>query len=203
MPLPPAARRFGLAIAVGYVVGMFPTADLVARRSGDGSIDLRREGSGNPGGLNALEVLGVRAGATVLAVDIAKGALACAAGRVVAGPVGAHLGGTAAVAGHCYPAIHRFRGGKGVAASVGQCLATFPAYFPIDVAVAALTAANPAATKRAFDATLVSSVAWTIGGLVWWRRGWPNLWGPRPSVALPVANLVSSAIIVKRFIGAR
>lgn len=182
---------------------MFPTADVVARRTGDGSVDLRVAGSGNPGGANAINVLGARAGAAVLAGDISKGLAACAAGAVVAGPVGAHLGGTAAVAGHCYPAINGFRGGKGVATSVGQCLATFPAYFPIDVAVAAVTAANPSARQRAFEATLASSVCWVLGGLVWWRKGWRNLWGPRPTVMLPLASLASSAMILKRFVDAR
>lgn len=191
--------RAGAAIAVGYLLGMLPTADLVARRTGDGSVDLRRSGSGNPGGVNALNVLGARAGATVLAGDITKGAAACLIGRAVAGPLGAHLGGTAAVAGHCYPAVNGFRGGKGVAASVGQCLATFPAYFPIDVAVTVATAANPAARQRAREATVVASVGWVIGGVVWWARGWRNLWGPPPSPALPLANLASSLFILRRF----
>ncbi len=192
-------RRCAWAVSIGYVLGMFPTADLVARRIGDGTTDLRRSGSGNPGGANALKLLGARAGATVMAGDIAKGAAACAVGAVVAGPTGAHLGGTAAVAGHCYPVANGFRGGKGVAASVGQCLATFPAYFPIDVAVAAVTAANPAAKRRAFEATAVSSACWVLGGLVWWAKGWRNLWGPKPSLALPLANLVTSAMIMRRF----
>ena len=44
------------AVAVGYLIGTFPTADLVARRASrrtGRSIDLRRTGSGNPGGANA------------------------------------------------------------------------------------------------------------------------------------------------------
>jgi glycerol-3-phosphate acyltransferase PlsY len=96
-----------------------------------------------------------------------------------------------------------FRGGKGVAASVGQCLATFPAYFPIDLAVAAATASSSRWRQRAFAATAVSSACWVLGALVWWRRGWPNLWGPRPSAALPVAAAASSAVIVRRFAAAR
>jgi len=203
MRAPTVVRRCGWAIGLGYAFGMIPTADLVARRSGDGSVDLRHAGSGNPGGVNALNVLGARAGAVVMVGDIAKGVAACAVGAAVTGSTGAHLGGTAAVAGHCYPAINGFRGGKGVAASVGQCLATFPAYFPIDVAVAAVTAANPSAKQRAFEATVVSSACWVLAGLVWWLKGWRNLWGPRPSVMLPVASVLSSAMILKRFVDAR
>jgi glycerol-3-phosphate acyltransferase PlsY len=93
-----------------------------------------------------------------------------------------------------------FRGGKGVAASVGQCLATFPAYFPIDVAVAGATAAFPAWKQRAFTATMVSSACWVASGALWWLKGWRNAWGPRPTAMLPVAAAASSAMIAKRFV---
>ena len=122
---------------------------------------------------------------------------------LVAGPVGAHLAGTASVTGHCYPVWTGFRGGgKGVAASVGQCLVTFPAYFPIDAAVAAITAANPKWKQQAFAATLASSACWVLGGVVWWAKGWPNLWGPKPSALLPLAAATTSTIIVQRFLAA-
>ncbi len=189
-----------MAAAAGYLIGTFPTADLVARRATQGRVDLRRAGSGNPGSANALGVLGVRAGAQILVGDIGKGAAACAAGAIVAGPVGAHLAGTSSVIGHCYPVWSRFRGGKGVAASVGQCLATFPAYFPIDVAVAVITVSNPRWKQRAFGTTVVSSACWVLGGVMWWRRGLGNLWGPTPSPMLPIASAISSAVIVHRFV---
>ena len=189
-----------LAAALGYVLGTFPTADLVARRMTGGAVDLRSSGSGNPGTANATNVLGARAGAAVLVGDIGKGALACAVGGMVAGPIGAHLAGTGSVVGHCYPMWNGFRGGKGVATSVGQCLATFPAYFPIDAAVGVATAAMPWWKQRAFGATAVASVCWIVGGTLWWRRGWRNLWGPRPTVALPIASAVSSAVIARRFV---
>jgi acyl phosphate:glycerol-3-phosphate acyltransferase len=196
------AKRLGIAVGLGYVIGTFSTADVVARRSSGGTVDLRSAGSGNPGGANALNVLGAKAGVAVLAGDIGKGALACGVGALVAGPSGAHLAGTASVAGHCYPVWNGFKGGKGVAASVGQCLATFPAYFPIDVAVAAATAANPRWKQRAFSATLASSLVWTISGLVWWAKGWRNLWGPKPTALLPLAAATSSALIAQRFLAA-
>lgn len=193
----------GAAVGLGYLLGTFPTAALVARRSSGGAVDLRAEGSGNPGSANAINVLGAKAGAVVLVGDVGKGAAACIVGGAVAGPVGAHLAGTAAVAGHCHPVWNRFDGGKGVAAGVGQCLVTFPAYFPIDAAVAVATAASPRWKQRAFAATVVSCVCWVFGAVVWWRRGWPNLWGPSPSPALPIATLASSVIILERFVATR
>lgn len=196
------AARIVTAVAVGYLLGTFPTADLVARRWSRGTVDLRSSGSGNPGTANAAAVLGVRAGATVLVGDIAKGAAASVIGATLAAPIGAHVGGTAAVIGHCFPVWTGFRGGKGVAASIGQCLATFPAYFPIDAAVGIATAAMPWWRRRAFGATAVSSVCWVAGGVVWWRKGLANAWGPKPTVALPLASAVSSVVIVERFLAA-
>jgi glycerol-3-phosphate acyltransferase PlsY len=90
-----------------------------------------------------------------------------------------------------------------VATSVGQCLVTFPAYFPIDLAIGAATAAMPWWRQRAFGATAVSSACWVIGGVVWYRAGWRNGWGPRPTVALPVASAVSAAVIMERFVAAQ
>ncbi|MCB0965944.1 MAG: glycerol-3-phosphate acyltransferase [Ilumatobacter sp.] len=197
------SRSFLAAAAIGYLVGTFPTADLVARRVSAGRVDLRRSGSGNPGTLNAVNVLGAKAGVAVLVGDIGKGAIASVVGGAVAGPVGAHVAGSASVVGHCHPVWNGFRGGKGVAASIGQCLVTFPAYFPIDLAVGAATAAMPWWRRRAFGATMVSSACWVAGGVVWWRRGWGNGWGPRPTAALPIAAAVSSVVIAERFLAAQ
>jgi glycerol-3-phosphate acyltransferase PlsY len=195
-------RRAATAASLGYLVGTFPTADLVSRRAA-GGVDLRTHGSGNPGAANAINVLGKRAGYTIMAVDIAKGAIASGVGALVAGPWGAHVGATASVVGHCVPVWSGGKGGKGVAPSVGQCLATFPAYFPIDLGIAAATAASPRWKQRAFTATIVSSICWVLGGVLWWRRRWPNLWGPRPSAGLPAASLASSAMIAYKFATAR
>lgn len=195
--------RIGGAAAIGYLLGTFPTADIVARRATRGSVDLRTSGTGNPGTANAVNVLGKKAGAQVLVGDVTKGAAACAIGSYVAGPVGAHVAGSSSVIGHCYPVWTGFRGGKGVATSVGQCLATFPGYFPFDAAVAVVTVAVPRWKQRAFATTVVSCVAWVGGGVLWWARGSRNFWGPKPTVALPIASAVSSAVIIQRFLASQ
>lgn len=198
-PGPRSPARLGTAAALGYLLGTVPSADLAARLASGGATDLRTTGSGNPGAANAIAQLGPGWGYGVLAADVAKGALAGVAGRVVAGDDAAHLAASAAVIGHCFPVWSRFRGGKGVAASAGQCLATFPAYTPIDLGVAALAAASPRWKRRAFASTAVASAAWVAAATVWWRRGWPNGWGPPPSAALPLSAAVSSSVILYRF----
>jgi len=192
--------RLIAAATTGYALGTIPSADVAARLATRGATDLRDAGSGNPGAANAMAVLGKRWGYGVLIADVTKGAAACATGRRLAGAVGAHIGGTAAVVGHCLPVWNGFRGGKGVAASAGQCLATFPAYFPIDLGVALATARW---RRQALAATVAASVTWVVAGVVWWRRGWPNLWGPQPSAALPLAAVATSGVILSRFMVAR
>jgi glycerol-3-phosphate acyltransferase PlsY len=194
--------RLASAAAIGYFLGTFPTADLVARRASRGRIDLRQAGSGNPGSANALNVLGKKAGAQVLAGDIGKGAAACAIGGLVAGPIGAHLAGTSSVVGHCYPVWNGFRGGKGVATSVGQCLATLPVYVPIDLAIATAVAAGPW-KHRAFPATMAASATWVAASVVWWRRQIPNAWGGAPTAGHVLAAAASSALITTRFLAGR
>ncbi len=186
-----------IAAAAGYLAGTVPCADAAARLSTGGLTDLRSAGTGNPGAVNAMAVLGQRWGWAILAGDVAKGALACTVGKRAAGPTGAHVAGTAAVIGHCFPVWNGFRGGKGVAVSLGQCAATFPAYLPVDLGVAWAVGKW---TGAALPGTAAGSATWVAAGLLWWRRGWPNGWGPAPTLALPVCAAVSSAVILQRFV---
>lgn len=195
-------RNTFVAATTGYVIGLLPSAGLAARLASNGEVDLRAAGTGNPGGANAAAVLGRRWGYAVMAADIAKGAVACRIGRRLGGDTGQHVAGVAAVVGHCYPVTHRFRGGKGVATSVGQCLATMPAYLPIDLGVATAVAAGPW-RHRAFPATMAASATWVAAGLIWWRRQLPNAWGGRPTIGHPAAAMASTAVIASRFLAGR
>ena len=199
MPLDCALAPIASAVA-GYLVGTIPSADVAARLATGGATDLRAQGSGNPGAVNAMDVLGKGWGSAILTADIVKGVLACAVGRRVAGGTGAHVAGTAAVVGHCFPVWNRFRGGKGVAVSLGQCLATFPAYVPVDLAVAWGVGRW---SGRALPGTAAASATWVAAGVLWTRRRWPNLWGPPPTAALPVSSAITSAVILYRFATAR
>ena len=163
--------------AAGYLLGTVPCADTAARLATGGMTDLRDAGTGNPGAVNAMAVLGRGGGAAILAADAAKGALACGAGRRLAGSTGAHVAGAAAVVGHCLPVWNGFRGGKGVAVSLGQCAATFPAYMPIDLGVAWAVGKR---TGRTLPGTAVASATWVSAGVLWWRRGGQTPGGPSP-----------------------
>lgn len=196
----PALRTFTAAV-IGYSLGTLPSADLAAKAATGGAVDIRKSGTGNPGAANVVKVLGPKWGYAVMAADIAKATLASGIGRRVAGSRGAHVAATASVIGHCFPANNGFKGGKGVACSVGQCLATFPAYFPIDLGVAALTSTRRW-KSRSQTATQVASATWVLGALLWWRKGWRNGWGPRPDGDLVAAAALSSAVILYKFASA-
>jgi acyl phosphate:glycerol-3-phosphate acyltransferase len=192
------AIRLLTASVLGYVLGTVPSADIASRLATNGA-DLRRSGSRNPGGLNAFRVLGATPGRAVIVADVAKGFLSCAAGRAAAGDPGAHIAGVAAVLGHCYPLWNGFRGGKGVATSFGQCLYTFPAYAPVDLALAVGVARTPGLARPGAVSVAVSTTGWLLASVLWWRRRLPNSWGPEPTAALPLANAATGLVIASSF----
>jgi glycerol-3-phosphate acyltransferase PlsY len=194
------ALTVAAAVVVGYVVGTFPTAVLVTRLATRGSLDIRTSGSGNPGGLNTAQVVGRVWGGVVMAVDAGKGIGAGLLGWAIAGPTGAFAGATAAIVGHIWPVWSGFRGGKGVATSAGTVLAVFPVFFPLDAAVAAAGALVLRDARRTIQA---STTVWIAASVVWWLADLPNLWGPHPSVALPISQTVGAACILAKFYAAR
>ena len=110
-----------LLVPVAWLLGTFPSAQIVARAHGR---DIMREGSGNPGASNVHRLLGWKAGALVLLLDFAKGAAAAGAGLAIQGRPGALVLGVGAVVGHTFP-LYR-KGGKGVAAAGGALVVLYP-----------------------------------------------------------------------------
>lgn len=112
-----------LLAPIAYLLGTFPSADLVARRRG---VDITAFGSGNPGASNTFRLLGWRAAAFVFGLDAAKGAAAAGVGLLVQGREAAFILGIAAILGHMLPATRRFKGGRGVATAAGVLLVLYP-----------------------------------------------------------------------------
>jgi glycerol-3-phosphate acyltransferase PlsY len=110
-----------LLVPVAWLLGTFPSALLVARGRGR---DILKEGSGNPGASNVARLLGWKAGALVLLLDFAKGAVAAGAGLAIGGRVGGMVLGVAAMVGHIFP-IYR-KGGKGIATGAGVLVVLYP-----------------------------------------------------------------------------
>lgn len=137
-PFPPdSPLLWALSLALAFLLGSVPTGSWLARRRG---VDLRTVGSGNPGATNVARALGPTAGVFVALFDAAKGALAVGLISLVGGPpLLAALGGALAVLGHNYSPFLGFKGGKGVATSVGTLLAIAPVLGLVSLAVALFT----------------------------------------------------------------
>lgn len=97
--------------------------------------DVRNYGSGNAGTTNALRTFGKKIGALVLVGDVLKGLIAVVIGRNLGGQAGAYLGGAFAIIGHNWPVILGFKGGKGVATTIGVMLFVKPLLTLICVAI--------------------------------------------------------------------
>ena len=185
-----------VAIVVGYLLGTFPSADLVTRIATHGRVDIRAVGSGNPGTFNAMQSVGKGWGVVVLVLDVAKGVAAGVIGRLLGSDAGAYLGATAAIAGHIFPVWTGFRGGKGVATAGGACLAVFPAYVPINFVVAMLGALG---SHRTVVGTRIGCAIWVVAAALWWAFDWTNLWGPDPTGWLLVFSVLGAGMILWAF----
>lgn len=121
-PMPDQSLQAIALIALGYLVGSLPMGVIVARVTG--GVDPRTVGSGRTGGTNALRAMGARRAIVVGLADVAKGAVPILiANALGAAPAVAALTGLAAVLGAWKSLFLGFRGGRGVATSVGGMLA--------------------------------------------------------------------------------
>lgn len=123
-------------IAVGYLIGNLQTAVFLSKyRYHD---DVRQHGSGNAGTTNMLRVFGMKPGVFTFLGDFAKGILAVLIGRLLAGETGAYITGFFAVIGHNFPAIFGFKGGKGVATTMGIAWMIDPLFGAIATVIGAM-----------------------------------------------------------------
>ena len=137
----------GVIAALGYLLGSVNFAVLVAKRHG---VNILKEGSGNPGATNVKRVLGKGPGNLVFALDALKGLVGTGLPHPilllkvdlglpkddaqalffvsVAGFIGTLLG-------HCFSCFLKFKGGKGVASTIGGLLVLLPVPIVIGAAI--------------------------------------------------------------------
>ncbi len=136
---------FAAVVLISYLLGSIPAGYLAGRIAG---IDIRHAGSGNIGATNVTRVLGKRYGYPVFVVDFLKGLMAVSISifiekRVQPVLVPTELLGIVAaiscVVGHSFPVWLSFKGGKGVATSMGALFGLVPFVALIGVAVWVIT----------------------------------------------------------------
>lgn len=181
----PALLLSALSVALAYVIGSIPFGFLVARW-GRG-IDIRTVGSGNVGATNVGRILGFRYFVLVMLLDLFKGlgptlgfpiAVEAMTGQAV--PVLAVPVALAAILGHNFSVFLRFKGGKGVATSLGAVIALDP--------VAALAAA--VAFLAVLLITRYVSMSSILGGTVFVIVHFATIERPISGEAIPLAILV-------------
>jgi glycerol-3-phosphate acyltransferase PlsY len=122
-----------IIILLGYLIGSIPTAVWVGKAFH--GMDIREHGSKNAGATNTFRVLGKRSGWFVLIVDVSKGILAACLPHFFSYMLEGYkdeflilqlCGSFSAVFGHVFPLFAHFRGGKGVATSLGIVIGINP-----------------------------------------------------------------------------
>lgn len=151
---------FLAAALAGYLLGSIPFGPILTRLAGLG--DVRRIGSGNIGATNVLRTGRKSLAAATLLLDGGKGAAAFLLAGLW-GPDMALIAGMAAVLGHLFPLWLGFRGGKGVATTIGTL---FAAAWPLGLAVCAIWLLVAATTRYSSLAALLSLAASPL--LAWW-----------------------------------
>ena len=109
-----------LSVIIAYVIGAIPTAYIFGRLLK--GIDIRQHGSGNVGATNAFRILGKGPGTVVLIIDIIKGVVPTTLVANTFGltdPLMLVVLGLIAVAGHNWTVFLNFKGGKGIATTLG------------------------------------------------------------------------------------
>ena len=136
---------FAAVALVSYLLGSIPAGYLAGRIAG---IDIRHAGSGNIGATNVTRVLGKRYGYPVFIVDFLKGLMAVSLSILIekrAQPISAPtelfgiVAAISSVIGHAFPVWLSFKGGKGVATSMGALFGLMPFMALIGIAVWVIT----------------------------------------------------------------
>jgi glycerol-3-phosphate acyltransferase PlsY len=114
-----------LALLVSYLLGSIPSAVIVSHRVA--GVDIRTLGDGNMGARNVKRSIGWRPAIVVAVMDFAKGAVAVLLAQALGLSISWQVAsGVAALAGHGFPLFAGFRGGQGLATTLGVLLALSP-----------------------------------------------------------------------------
>jgi glycerol-3-phosphate acyltransferase PlsY len=150
-------------VFVSYIIGLFPSAYIAGRFQK--GIDIRRIGDRNAGAANVYRNISHLGGIAVLAVDAGKGALAVLLAQAVASQPIVFLCGVAVVAGHNWPIFLRFKGGRGLATTIGVLLALLP------VPMAILSAAGIISLWKTHNLVITGAIMFAPLPLVAWLFG--------------------------------
>lgn len=168
-----------LSVLIGYAFGNLTFGYYIGKHL---NVDIRKQGSGNIGTTNTLRILGLKAGIWTLILDCLKAILAA----LMAWLIFSHVDSVAddflpvirlyaafgAVLGHDFPALLKFKGGKGIATSFGFLIVVAPKMliFAIPLFVILVAIYRYISLGSIMCAISVIIMAWTFAPI-----GWLNL----------------------------
>lgn len=122
-----------LLVAAAYLIGSINFAIIFSRLKGT---DITKKGSGNPGTMNVLRSVGKLWGVLTFICDCAKGVIFAVVGLYWIGSLDwLFILGVVTITGHVLPIYSKFKGGKGVATSIGVFIVAYPIVGAIVLAV--------------------------------------------------------------------
>lgn len=125
---------FSLIVIVSYFIGNISFARLLTRKKEN---DITKLGSGNPGTMNMTRNFGVKLGLITLILDMLKAIIPCVISYIIAVKLFPELSsnlfvytaGFSVVIGHMFPVCYKFKGGKGIACTLGIFAVSLPIYY--------------------------------------------------------------------------
>jgi glycerol-3-phosphate acyltransferase PlsY len=164
-----------------YLLGSFPSGVFISRKKY--GLDVREVGSGNIGATNVQRIFGWYAGALTFLADFAKGAIPLFVFKKFypEDPWLVSFLGTALVIGHCFSIFLGFKGGKGVATSLGCIFSTVPS-------CALLFGAVYLITLKVSRISALGSLAGVIFSIGYLLISWPG--APLGSMVLTLCAII-------------
>jgi glycerol-3-phosphate acyltransferase PlsY len=189
-----------IIVFVSYLLGSIPWGLIIARSYG---VDIRKQGSGNIGATNVWRTLGKKAGLTTFLLDAGKGWLAVVVGSYIgtrlAPGLGKSLAETSAFAGiaaalgcilgHSFPIWLGFKGGKGVATSLGVIIGMMPL---VSLVVFGIWGIVFKVSRYVSLASIVAAVALPVVTVGFLFMGWVHGW------ALFYFALAAALLVIRR-----
>jgi|TARA_B100000315_G_scaffold43532_1_gene38472 glycerol-3-phosphate acyltransferase PlsY len=174
-----------LILTLAYLLGSIPFSLIIARLLK--GIDIRNHGSGNIGATNVLRTVGKREAAFALIADILKGVMPVLLAVFVLEGVWIAATAVLVVLGHIFPIFAGFKGGKGVATSLGALIVIIPAGVIISLVLWLLVLA---VFRYASLASILAAIALPV-----------ICWGLTTPLAYTAAASINAVIIILKHTG--
>ena len=159
-----AIKYIVLICVAAYLIGSINFATLIARIN---SKDIKKMGSGNPGTMNVLRTIGKGWGVLVFILDALKGLSFALIGRFLINGTDnyemAIILGACVILGHIFPIFDKFRGGKGVASTIGVFIAISPIVGSITLVVLIVLLFG---IKYGFIGSMLTITAFAINAII-------------------------------------